>query len=191
MVLIDMDGTIADFDSRAYALLAARHPEVKLPPFEQRAYPLSRCVPPPQRQLVTALFKEAGFFRGLIPIEGAVEALHQMLAEGIDVRLCSSPLSSSPRCASEKIEWVVAHLGQPWVDRLILTRDKTLIRGTLLIDDAPQAKGTCLEPVWEHVYFDQPYNRPAAGGADPGVDAARRRLVAWTNWRELKCHEGV
>ena len=112
VVLVDMDGTIADFDARVYALVTERHPEVKLPPFEQRVYPLSRGVPGSQRPLVTALFKEAGFFRELAPIEGAVEALHQMVAEGINVRLCSSPLSSSPRCASEKIEWVVAHLGQ-------------------------------------------------------------------------------
>ena len=77
VVLVDMDGTIADFDARAYALLAERHPEVKLPPFEQRVYPLSRGVPASQRPLVTALFKEAGFFRELAPIEGAVEALRQ------------------------------------------------------------------------------------------------------------------
>ena len=80
VVLVDMDGTIADFDARAYALLAERHPEVKLPPFEQRVYPLSRGVPASQRPLVTALFKEAGFFRELAPIEGAVEALRQMVA---------------------------------------------------------------------------------------------------------------
>ena len=112
VVLVDMDGTIADFDARVYALVAAGHPEVRLPPFEQRVYPLSRGVPASQRPLVTALFKEVGFFREMAPIEGAIEALHQMVAEGINVRLCTSPLSSSPRCASEKIEWVVAHLGQ-------------------------------------------------------------------------------
>ena len=89
---------------------------MKLPPFAQRAFPLSRGVPAAHRPLVKALFKEEGFFRGMAPIEGAVEALHQMVAEGpslspgrnanpkasphpgqvaegIDVRLCSSPLS--------------------------------------------------------------------------------------------------
>ena len=65
-----------------------------------------------------------------------------------------------------------------WVDRIILTRDKTLVRGDILLDDAPLAKGSSLEPVWEHVYFDQPYNRPGASDADP----SRRRLVAWKDW---------
>jgi 5'-nucleotidase len=114
-------------------------------------------------------------------IEGAVAALNEMVAGGIDVRLCSSPLSSSPCCVMEKVEWAVAHLGKSWVDRIILTRDKTLVRGDILLDDAPLAKGSSLEPVWEHVYFDQPYNRPGASDADP----SRRRLVAWKDWRSL------
>jgi|TARA_B110001469_G_scaffold123145_1_gene134751 hypothetical protein len=57
----------------------------------------------------------------------------------------------------------------------------------VLIDDAPQAKGDCLEPGWEHIYFDQPYNRPADGGASGagGGQAGLRRLVAWKDWRSL------
>lgn len=73
-----MDGTIADFDGRVYALMATSHPDVKLPPFAQRAFPLSRGVPAAQRPLVKALFKEEGFFRGMAPIEGAVEAPEQL-----------------------------------------------------------------------------------------------------------------
>ena len=181
VVLVDMDGTIADFDSRAYALMAARHPDVAMPVYKQREFPLSRGLPAAQRPLLEVLFKEEGFFREMQPIEGAVAALNEMVAAGIDVRLCSSPLSSSPCCVMEKVEWAVAHLGKSWVDRIILTRDKTLVRGDILLDDAPQAKGSSLEPVWEHVYFDQPYNRPGASDADP----SRRRLVAWKDWRSL------
>ena len=33
VVLVDMDGTIADFDGRVYALIAASHPDVT-PPLE-------------------------------------------------------------------------------------------------------------------------------------------------------------
>ena len=32
VVLVDMDGTIADFDGRVYALMAASHPDVPPPP---------------------------------------------------------------------------------------------------------------------------------------------------------------
>ena len=61
VVLVDMDGTIADFDSRAYALMAARHPDVAMPVYEQREFPLSRGLPAAQRPLLAVLFKEEGF----------------------------------------------------------------------------------------------------------------------------------
>ena len=32
-------------------------------------------------------------------------------------------------------EWVENHLGKDWINRLILTRDKTMINGHVLIDD--------------------------------------------------------
>jgi 5'-nucleotidase len=32
-------------------------------------------------------------------------------------------------------EWVENHLGKDWINRLILTRDKTMINGDVLIDD--------------------------------------------------------
>ena len=73
------------------------------------------------------------------------------------------------------------HLGTSWVDRLVLARDKTYVRGDYLIDDAPVAKGSGLAPTWEHVYYDQPYNRPGRPNADP----QRRRLPRWTSWRDV------
>ena len=182
VVLVDMDGTIANFDQRALDLLAERHPEIGAIDFATRSYPLANTYADgASKAALKALFSEPGFFAEMAPIEGAVEALHAMVKAGIDVRLCSSPLAKSPRCAMEKVEWIVRHLGQPWVDRLILARDKTFVRGHVLIDDAPSAKGSSLAPVWEHVYFDQPYNRPGAAGADP----ARQRLTAWAEWRTL------
>ena len=179
IVLVDMDGTIADFDARAFDLMATRHPEVPLPQWDERQYPLANSLQnAAHRQLLRALFKEPGFFSEMKPIEGAVVALREMVANGYEVRLCSSPLANSPRCVMEKVEWVIAHLGIEWVDRLILTRDKTLVRGDILIDDAPTAKGQALVPTWKHVYYDQVYNRPESGGSP-----SHGRLTAWSEWR--------
>ena len=180
IVLIDMDGTIVEFDRRALELLSARHPSIPSIDFETRTFPLAKSYSDDRaKAALAALFTEPSFFTEMEPVKGAVDALHAMVAAGHDVRLCSSPLAKSPRCAMEKIEWIVRHLGQSWVDRLVLTRDKTLVRGHILIDDAPSAKGSALTPTWEHVYYDQPYNRPGAAGAEP----SRRRLTAWADWR--------
>ncbi|WP_455003872.1 5' nucleotidase, NT5C type, partial [Cardiobacterium hominis] len=58
----------------------------------------------------------------------------------------------------EKIAWVEEHLGFDWTARVMLTKDKTLVRGDILIDDKPEISGS-LSPVWQHWLYDAPYNR--------------------------------
>ena len=67
-------------------------------------------------------------------------------------------------------------LGPEWLQRLVLTSDKTLVRGDLLIDDKPQVSGQERLPSWEHVVFDAPYNRGTAHNL---------RLGSWAKWREI------
>ena len=43
---------------------------------------------------------------------------------GLRLYICTSPVKHSVYCAQEKIEWVKKHLGQEWVDALILCQDK-------------------------------------------------------------------
>jgi 5'-nucleotidase len=181
IILVDMDDTVTQFTGRALALLAARHPNLVLPAADATTFPLADSFEPEQRCLVTALFKEPGYFREMEPIAGAVDALRAMVDAGYNVRLCTAPLAASPACCAEKAEWVIRHLGPSWIDRLVLTRDKTLVRGDVLIDDAPKAKGDALAPSWTHVYFSQPHNLPTA----PGADASRLRLERWADWTEV------
>ena len=37
--------------------------------------------------------------------------------------------------------WVEKHLGKSWVERIILTRDKTMVAGHILIDDTEHIAG--------------------------------------------------
>jgi 5'-nucleotidase len=107
-----------------------------------------------------------------MPIAGAVEAVKQ-LAEYYNVFICTSPHTDYENCVLEKYEWVDNHLGRGWVRKIILTKDKTPIRGRYLIDDKPEIKGI-LAPEWEQILYDQPYNR----------NIPKRRLN-WQNWREV------
>jgi 5'-nucleotidase len=101
-----------------------------------------------------------------------------MLAAGHDVRICTSPLSGARFCAAEKIQWVHDRLGPEWERRVIITKDKTLVRGDVLIDDKPEVTGA-LVPTWEHLVFEAPYNIGAAGWR-----------INWGNWSEVLAQAG-
>jgi 5'-nucleotidase len=118
---------------------------------------------PEASALVARAMATPGFYWHLEPIEGAVEAL-RALDRHHDVWLCSTPDSTNPSCASDKLDWAEHHLGAIWRKRVILTHDKTLVRGDILIDDKPEVTGDA-DPEWVHVLFDQPYNQHVEGKA--------------------------
>jgi 5'-nucleotidase len=97
-----------------------------------------------------------------------------MLDAGHDVRICTAPLSRFTNCVGEKFQWVVNHLGPSWVERIVLTKDKSLVRGDVLIDDKPEVTGS-LVPSWQHLVFEAPYNTVAIG-----------RRINWSNWQQVE-----
>ena len=44
-------------------------------------------------------------------------------------------------CVTEKYQWVDKYLGKKAVTQLMLTKDKTIVHGDILIDDKPLIKG--------------------------------------------------
>jgi 5'(3')-deoxyribonucleotidase len=77
-------------------------------------------------------------------------------------------------CVLEKYQWVESNFGRNWTDRLVLTRDKTIIQGDILIDDRPDIVGAVKNPHWEHVIFEQPYNTHVTG----------KRRLTWSTWKK-------
>lgn len=96
----------------------------------------------------------------------------------MDVRICTSPLRQFENCVAEKFLWVERHLGRAATERMVLTRDKTLVRGDLLIDDRPSINGA-VPPSWRHIVYDAPYNRHVAD----------RPRLTWANWRNVLAGE--
>merc|ERR1719456_1009117 len=94
----------------------------------------------------------------LPPMKGGLEALKEMDSAGYSIWICGSLIRTSRYCAQEKWEWVRKHLGEEWLERLILCTDKTTVRGDILIDDHPHLIGS-QTPLWEQVLFDAPYNQ--------------------------------
>jgi 5'-nucleotidase len=174
-LLIDMDGVLADFEAGFLEAWRAQHPELPyIPVAERQLFYLSEEYPSELRPLVREVLTAPGFFRNLAPLPGGLEALQALEGLGHQVFICTSPLRAYQNCVGEKFAWVDAHLGQAWVKRIVLTSDKTLVQGDILVDDRPEVTGI-QTPSWEHVVFDAPYNR-----ASPS-----RRRINWENWRTV------
>jgi len=175
IILIDQDGSLADFEKGFLEKWRTQFPrEFFVPLYQRKDFYIYNDYPENLRDKVKDLYSAPGFFLGLRPVEGSVEAAKTMLKLGYDVRICSSPLSRYENCVLEKYQWVEKHLGGEFTKRIILSKDKTLIRGNFLIDDNPVIEGV-KTPEWEQVVYDCPYNR----------NNKNNKRLTWQNWRSV------
>lgn len=174
IILVDQDGVLANYTKAHCEAIAREFPELpRLSESEVTNWSTEDHFPEAYRTRIEALALCSGFFFQLEPIPGAIEAMETLLAHGHDVRICTAPKKIFDNCVAEKFAWVKKYLGQHFVERIIMTRDKTLVHGDVLIDDNPSIHGE-REPTWTHILYDQPYNQ----------SVARPRLT-WTNYQEV------
>ena len=156
IILVDMDGVLADFDTHFFNLTQEfSWPEGYTPVDQQHRF-ASDHLPKSQKWEAQKVAHQQGFFRDLPPIEGAVEGL-QSLAELATVWIVSKPLQANPFCRDEKAQWLDHHIGPRWSDRLILAPDKSLIRGNILLDDAPKLEWIDAAS-WEPIVYPHNWN---------------------------------
>lgn len=158
-ILVDMDNVIADQLGGFYRILAKEYPHIVLPSRESLTeFDIELNFPNEHRELIRSLRLREGFFRNLAVMEGVREGLARLSEAVENVRIVTAPTWRWRHCVPEKYAWIEEHLGRDWCGKIILTRDKTLIQGDVLIDDAPTVSGICV-PTWARVLYDQPYNR--------------------------------
>lgn len=158
VVLIDMDGVVADWQQMFDKLLGEQYPHINRVPFDQvTSFKTQSFYADEYKDDIKEMMNTEGFYRDLEVHEGAVEALHE-LNKHVEVFFCTAPYLSNKTCASEKIAWVEEHFGKDWKERVVLASDKTLVNGMVLVDDKPNITGN-MTPMWEHIVFDAPYNR--------------------------------
>ena len=75
-----------------------------------------------------------GFFIELEPLPGAIES-YKLLEKVFDVRILTRPSSFNIGCYSEKAYWVLKHLGFEAQRKMVLSEDKSIVKGDFLIDD--------------------------------------------------------
>lgn len=157
LILLDQDGVLSDFEEGVRQLWQQTFQQ-PLPLLQRRHFYLRNDMAPRFHQQLSQIYASKGFFAALPPIKDGIAAAKCLLAAGHDVRICTSPIQDYRYCVTEKFDWVCQHLGEEWLHRVILAKDKTWIRGDILIDDKPQITGSLI-PQWQHWIYDQPYNR--------------------------------
>jgi 5'-nucleotidase len=160
ILLIDIDGTIRDVwaSYRALALYVA--PDLVLPEKGPRTYEfLEEYEDHSRYQQLFDLWHKKYLFSSAEPYPMAVEAVKYLQSRPeFEVFLVTQPMYGSETAHSENADWVRWCFGRDWEVRLIQTWDRTLIQADALIDDKPEITGL-MPPTWDHVIFDQPYNR--------------------------------
>lgn len=163
VVLVDMDGVLADFDAELIARIKLRHPHIPLLQTQQSFY-FSQDYPEYEDD-IRNLSDEEGFFASLPLIDHAIEGWQRIIDLGYHPRICSSPKHTNPYSESEKIIWLRRHMvpifGPSIADEAIITKDKHLCDGIALIDDRPEVRSTD-EASWQHIIFDRPFNKRTA-----------------------------
>jgi 5'-nucleotidase len=169
IILVDMDSTIADFESGFLEYFRNMHSSLPYIPLEQRnSFYLEGQYP---EDIVYDILSTKGFFYGLKPIPGSIKAIGKLKELGNEIYFCTSPTKEYKYCVVEKIDWIQKHFGSEWIRRIIITYDKSIVHGDYLIDDNPDILSTS-EPFWKHVIYDQPYNR----------HIKNKDRINWNNW---------
>ncbi|XP_062859396.1 5'(3')-deoxyribonucleotidase, mitochondrial-like [Trichomycterus rosablanca] len=184
-VLVDMDGVIADFEGgflKKYREKYPKEPYISLE--ERRGFWVSTQYGQLRGDLcekAISIWESKNFFMELEPLPGSLEAVKEMAnMENTDVFICTSPIKHYAYCQYEKYAWVEKHLGYDFLEQIILTRDKTVVSGDILIDDKPDILGVEPNPSWEHIVFTACHNKHLPAGATP------RRLLSWSDdWRGI------
>lgn len=180
ILLIDMDGVTCDWVRRIVSMFEAKYPDRKMLPYEELTqFYIETMHPPEWSEDIREVMNGKGFYHSLEPIPGAIESLKDIeenCLDFIDPFICSSPSVATGRnySHSDKVRWVNDHLGSFWAHRLILTKDKTLVRGHILIDDKPKIEGA-MTPTWQHLVYAQPWNEE---------HQVRFTWDGWSNFRD-------
>ncbi|CAN5484649.1 hypothetical protein BH23ACT9_BH23ACT9_02730 [soil metagenome] len=162
IVLVDMDGVLVDLEAALLVQAEAVHgPGLRYTAPHLRGGGSFRRAMDGQvsREWVEEVLMTQGTYRDAPPVEGAIAGMADLAALGVELVICSKH-KLGLWSAGEKVDWVSRHL--PGLeDRMVMTRDKTLVRGDVLIDDKARVTGM-LAPEWVHLQL-----LAGATGRDP------------------------
>jgi len=159
-ILLDMDGVLADLDGKLFRDTASviQWPEEALK--RNRRY-CTDYLEEREARIVRDHIESTRFFRTLPVISGARQGVRELERMGFDLWVVSKPLPADYFSPSDKVAWIKDHF--PTLARkVILTQDKSLVDGTILLDDAIKTREAAVAS-WAPVHYAYPHNSHKEG----------------------------
>lgn len=164
ILLLDMDGPLANFDKAFYDFVRRSRFTLELDGLDdpRRQRFMTQNMPiDSERQYARRHVDSTRWFLELPVTDGALDGV-PILMEHFDVWVCTKPLEANVNCRDDKARWL--RLWFPQLEpKLIIAPTKSMVHGDILLDDAP--KFDCMEiATWEPVLFPDVFNvQPGCG----------------------------
>nr|WP_269451963.1 hypothetical protein [Tessaracoccus coleopterorum] len=159
VILKDMDNTDYDWSGRLNEILLDLDPTFPVVPEGQRLnYNHFAATDDYDRSTLHRALNRPDFYHNMPRVPGAIESTEAFLDAGCPVFHVSTPALLNPGCVAGKVADLTRDYGPGRLKRLILTTDKTVIRGDVLFDDKPEICGTGNRD-WRHVLVGRDFNR--------------------------------
>lgn len=176
VVLLDMDGPLADFDGKYWDFCCSTELHMNITSLQDPARKrfMEDNILDKRHRQIARNYIESGhnhWFLDLAVTDGAQDGVEELLSRSdIDLWVCTKPMEKNSTCRDDKAAWLAKHF-PPLVKKLILAPDKSLIRGHVLLDDAPRIDWLP-RAEWEPVIFPSVFNAE-------GSQWARIRQWTW------------
>lgn len=132
IALVDMDGTIADYDAALKRDMARlRSPEETGP---EVIHGSKKNMPEFYRNRINMIRSQNGWWQNLGTLKDGFQIVGMLKLLGFEIHVLTKGPEESPNAFTEKVRWCQQHLpGIP----VTLTEKKALVYGRVLVDDWP------------------------------------------------------
>lgn len=161
-----MDGCKADFVGEILRFLERYHPEHSLQRDRLTHWDIfSFITDRVAKEEAIKHMQSRDFFYELEPIPAAIDAFNFLVAQGHDVRICTTPISREFPAARlhsmiAKRRWVKEHLSSYAEKKMIFADDKSVISADVIIDDNPfLTHNKSFVKISRWLIVDHPYNQ--------------------------------
>lgn len=167
-IAIDMDEVMADTLAKRLAIYRSEFGE-DLPRESLHGVELYEAVGEERRERVKAQLFQAGFFREIPVMEGAKEAIRDMM-ERYEIFIATAAMEY-PHSFPEKYDWIKEHLPFFPDSHIVFCGDKSILHADFLIDDSPRHFERFSG---QGILFDAPHN------------ARETRYPRVANWSDVR-----